>query len=251
MFNDHSHINDNSKPLILLGTNSALADLLELCQDHDIKVHGIIDKDYYGNTEFFCNIPIIDTEESFEDLDKAEYYRNNFNFFCVVSWTPENLSHSERNRNKRQKFINLIYTYKLNCISILGFHSRLPKSVSVGRGVFIDNLVNIEPRVDIHDFVSIYGSTLVGHDSIIEKNCVFQRCCLVTGLNVYKHDTYFSPMVKALKSNVTFGEHTFVKEGIYIRRGTVPHEVVSLNGPNLKKIISIETLTMEGSILND
>ncbi|NDB85112.1 MAG: hypothetical protein EB127_20780 [Alphaproteobacteria bacterium] len=50
-------------------------------------------------------------------------------------------------------------------------------------------------------------------------------------------NVYFSPMVKALKGGVTFGENTFIQEGIYIRRGTIRNEIVALGQGNSKRVI--------------
>ena len=57
----------------------------EICEDAGITVHGIIDNDYFGNTDYIDDIPVIDTEFSFSDLEKLKYYRDNFNFFCATN----------------------------------------------------------------------------------------------------------------------------------------------------------------------
>jgi hypothetical protein len=98
----------DNKPLILLGTNIALYKQIEVCENNGIEIAGIIDSDYFGNTEKFCGQTVIDTEESFKDLEKSSYYKENFNFFCAVNWSPELQSVQIRNREKRKKLIDMI-----------------------------------------------------------------------------------------------------------------------------------------------
>ena len=81
-------VNDNSKPLILIGSNSKMFFLQDMCDELNITIAGIIDNDYYGNTKEINGIPVIDTELNFNDPDQLEYYKNNYNFFLAVNWHP-------------------------------------------------------------------------------------------------------------------------------------------------------------------
>ena len=185
------HINDNSKPLIFLGSNIALEVFSDACEHLNIQVHGIIDKDYWGNTESYCGVPIIDTEESFNDASKLQYYRDNFNFFCATNWIPTTDVVSVRNRLKRDNFIKLIEDHNLNCISIVDPCAKILKSINIGRGCFIDGYINILPRVTVGDYTNIYTFSHVGHDTVIGKNCVIQRHCAVPSDSIVEDNVFF------------------------------------------------------------
>jgi len=233
------HINDNSKPLIFLGSNIIMEKYTEICEEHGITVYGIIDKDYHRNTNKICDIPVIDTEESFDDLEKLIYYKENFNFFCATNWTPLTDKVSIRNRDKRNRLINLIKQHGLNCISIIDtFSTKITRSITVGQGVYIDGYVNIEPKASIGDFTNIYSHAHIGHDSSIGKNCVIQRVACLASECTIEDDVFMGISVKAFKSGAVFGKGSFIHEGIYIRRGTIPNEIVSMNGENMKRVIN-------------
>jgi UDP-3-O-[3-hydroxymyristoyl] glucosamine N-acyltransferase len=232
-----NHVNDASRPLIFLGTNLAMLKLVEVCEDFAIPIAGIIDDNYFGNTETYCELPIIDTEQSFNDAEKLEHYRNNYNFFCAVNWTPEIMSYAVRNREKRQQFINLIKTHNLNCISLVDRTARVSRRSHVGRNVYLDAHVMVEPSCQIGNFTSAYYNTAIGHNNTIGENCVFQRQCIVMGNNVVGDNVYFGPTVRAMKYGATFSSGTFIHEGIYLRRGTVTDEVVSLTSPNQSRVV--------------
>lgn len=227
-----THINNNTKPLIFLGTSANMTKLVDICDLVGIQVAGIIDSDYYGNTELIQGIPVIDSEEN---ISKYQDY----NFFCAVNWLPSQDPISIRNRDKRIRLINLIDSKELNCISLVDPYARVSSTSVIGRGVYIDAFVLIESLAEIHDYVSIYAYTGIGHHTIVERNTVMQRHCSIAGGCVFEHDTFIGTAVKALKTNAVFGSNTFIHEGIYIRRGTISNEIVSLNSGNRSRVYNL------------
>jgi acetyltransferase-like isoleucine patch superfamily enzyme len=232
-----NHINDNTKPVIFLGSNNLLYIMTEVCDLLNIKVAGIIDRDYWGNTDNICDVPVIDTEDSFSDPDKLQEYKSNFNFFCAVNWLPENNDVSVRNRQKRNNLLDVIDRYQLPCISIVDPSARISKYSSIGHGIFIDAGVHVNPNCRIDNFTNIYCNAFVGSNTHIGHNCVIQRECFITEACEIEHDSYFGLCSKALKVGAKFGSGTFVHEAIYIRRGTVANEIVSMHGANMKRIV--------------
>lgn len=226
----------NNKPLILLGSNSVLYKQIEVCENNGIEIAGIIDSDYFGNTEQLCGLPIIDTEKSFEDLTKLNFYKQNFNFFCAANWIPLTDPISIRNKEKRKNLINMIDKLELNCINLIDKFARVSKYAKLGKGCFIDGNVMIEPGCIIHDFVNIYANCEVGDYANIGRNCVLQRGVGIGGGVTLENDVYFSTRVGASKNNTTFSQGTFIHEFVYIRRGTVPNEIVEQFSVNQKRV---------------
>ncbi len=231
------HFNNTSKPLIFLGSSVALYKQLEVCENVGISVHGIIDQDYYRNTEHLCDLPVIDGQDCFKDPERLNYYRENFNFFCATNWTPESSLVQIRNREKRKELIDIIDHYNLPCISIIDPRSRISRYAQVGRGCFIDGDVMIEHHVTIGDYVNIYCNNDIGHGSVIGRNCVLQRQCMIAGESVLEDDVFMAMRVTALKYGARYGTGSFIQEGIYLRRGTVPGEVVSLRTENPSRVV--------------
>jgi acetyltransferase-like isoleucine patch superfamily enzyme len=88
----------------------------------------------------------------------------------------------------------------------------------------------------MHCFATIYGQCHIGHDTKIGKNTVIQRRCVVAGELTIESDVFVSSCVCILKNHSTIGQGTFIHECVYLRRGTVPGEVVSLQGANLRRV---------------
>ena len=231
------YINDTCKPLIFLGSSSAMYKQTELCESLGIRIHGIIDSDYFGNTEEICGFKVIDGQNIFDNEEKRNYYKSNFNFFCAVNWTPESDKVSVRNRNKRLELINLIDKWDLPCISIVNPTARISRYAKIGHGCFIDGNVMIEHHVVVDNFVNIYSNNDIGHDSYIGRNTVLQRKIGLASKSHLENDVYMGIGVLALKPGARYGTGTFVQEGIYIRRGTLPNEIVSLKTENPSRIV--------------
>jgi acetyltransferase-like isoleucine patch superfamily enzyme len=240
-----SHINDTSKPLIFLGSNIAIEVFTYACESLGIEVHGIMDSDYWGNTDSYYGIPVIDTEESLKNPEKLEYYRNNFNFFCATNWIPTTDAVSIRNRLKRDNLIKLIENNNLNCITIVDPCARILKSTKIGRGCFIDGYINILPRVTIGDYTNMYTFSHIGHDTVVGNNCVIQRNCAIPSDSIVEDNVFFGSGAKALKDKTTIKRGTFIHEGIYIKRGTVENEIVSMHGINTKRVASHVSLCVD------
>jgi hypothetical protein len=221
------YINNNQKPLIFIGSNAVMGKLLDICDEHGILVAGIIDNDYYGNQDSVNGVPVIDTEHSFNNLEKLNYYKDSFNFFCATNWTPLNDCVSVNNRDKRQRLLDTIKRHGLNCISLVSKSASVSSRSQIGRGSLIDVLAVIEPGVIVGNFTNIYAQALVGHGMKIGENCVIQRKSLVAQDSIVEDQCFFGPCVVAIKSKVIFRKNTFIQEGIYIKRGTVEDEIVT------------------------
>lgn len=231
------HVNDNSKPVIFLGTSDSMLKLVEVCEDQGIRIAGIIDDNYFGNTEIYYELPVIDSEKNFVSQEKIKHYKDNFNFFCAVHWSPEHYTFSKANTIKRENFIKLINENNLNCISLVDRFARVSRRSSIGKNVYIDANVCLEPLSVIGDFTSVYFGSIIGHHSVLGKNCLIQRQCIVVGHLTLEDNVYFGPSVRAMKNGAIFRESSFVKGGIYIRRGTEKNEVVSMTSTNQKGIV--------------
>lgn len=203
--------------------------LTELCEDFGIQIAGILDKDYWGNTEYVCEIPVIGSQDEILKF-------KNYNFFCATNWQPIKDSISIRNKEKRHELMNLLKKNKLNCISLVDPSSKISRRSNIGVGVFIDAQVIIESNVNVGDFTTIYSQTQIGHDTVIKENCVFQRGVGLASRQIVENNVYFATAVRALKTGVTFGEGTFVHELVYLNRGTVPNEIVSFYDYNTRRV---------------
>lgn len=225
-----------NKPVIFLGSNWVLDLQAEACDEAGLKIAGIIDNDYYGNTESLHGIPVIDSETAFDDPERLEYYRNNFVFFCATTWQPIQDPKDARNLSKRHHLLEVIERYNLPCCNIIDPRAKVSRSVELGSGIYIGEFVAVDPYAKINDHTSIYGLSHIGHHSQIGKNCVVQRKCGIAGNVTLEDNVFLSCNSTLAKTHSTIGTGAFIHENLYVKRNVLPEEIVSGIQGNLRRI---------------
>lgn len=210
--------------------------LIDMCRTVNIRIHGIMDSDYFGNTSEVCGIPVIASEEELGDPMASSYYKENFYFFCATNWLPMSDDVTTRNRNKRLHLLDLVHRHELECISLIHPQSVVSSSSCIGKGVYIDCFVMVEGAVTIEDHVSVYAYTGIGHHCVLKRNTVIQRHVCISGSVTFEENSYVGTAAKILKGGSTIGAGTFVHEGITIHRGTLPGEIVSMHSTNMRRV---------------
>lgn len=113
--------------LIFLGSNTVLERYIEACDRQAQTIHGIIDTDYYGNTESIAGLPVIDSFEGLEqNLEKYQQYV----FFVATNWNPQNA----RDTEKRKNIIKMIKRLGLACVNLIDPPAMLANTLSLAKG---------------------------------------------------------------------------------------------------------------------
>lgn len=212
--------NDQTRPLILLGSNSNIHKIVELAQSVGVQVHGIIDDDYHGQGSF-KNMPVLGQEQ---DLDQFLDYQ----FLCVTNWTPD--PPAARNRHKRARQLSLIKQHGLKLATLVSPLASVSSRANIAAGTVVYPFATIEPEVTIGEHCLIYEQSTIGHESIIGHNVVIQRYVGITSLVHVEDNVYFGLGSRIYRSHATVSAGTFVHPNITLLRGTVPDEIVSLAG---------------------
>ena len=207
--------------VIFLGSNRVLERYIEACERQSHTVAGIIDTDYYGNTESIAGIPVVD---SFAGLEQNLEKYSQHVFFIATNWNPLN----QRDTEKRKSIIELVRRLQLPCVSLVDPTSYVSKYTKIGQGVFVGSGATIEPRVQLDDFCNVGDQVIVGHDSIIGKNTVLARnsgvhakigtdCYISVHAFVWDHD------------GVTVGNNVMIAPSMWVKRNIADNEHVNLD----------------------
>jgi carbonic anhydrase/acetyltransferase-like protein (isoleucine patch superfamily) len=229
-------INKNDRPLILIGSNSALFYIKDFCKNHNITIAGIIDSDYYGNTESLEGIPVIDSEQSFEDPTTLTRYKNNFYFFLATNWMPNQGAIHTRNRNKRSMLIDLIEHYELPCLTLVDKNAYVHESCVLGKNVFVEMWAYVSAYNKIGDYSSVHTFVITGHHNNVGRNCVLQRKSGLYDYVTLEDNVYVSLNAQMQGENIILKQGTMVHPHMVLRRSTVENEVISLVGKDLRRV---------------
>jgi len=175
--------------MIFLGSNSALGIWVDVCQRANIPVTGIMDSDYYGNTDSICGIPVIDTEENIENYYNKKLRLWTNSFFIATNWDPSGLNKevTERDNQKRQRLIELAEKHQVRLQNIVDPLAVVPDSVELGGGNYIGAGAILEPNVKLGRYTQVWYQAIVGHEVEVGQDCVLNRRIGVWGTNIGNH----------------------------------------------------------------
>lgn len=218
-----------TKPLIYLGSNSNLGVFNYVCQQHNIPIHGIIDDDYWGNTDSLHDIPVIGSEHSFDFASAKDKY----NFFVAASIVPT----VTRDAKKRLNYIKLIDHYNLSCQSLIDKESRVYDRSTLEPGCFVSyhSVVSSYAVVKAHSQVASFA--VLGHHSTLGRNSAIERKVLVTGDVTIGDNVHIGAGVICVNhAGINIGDNSIVQPGIVLMRDVEPNEIVSIGGKNSRRI---------------
>lgn len=155
------------KPLIFLGSNHNLQQMVDICQLTGFDVIGVLDSDYYGNREHICGVPVIGSENTFE-------FSEDYVYFNAVNLNPSPAPHTEHNYKKHSKISNLINDHSLKCINLLHPTAIIPGTADLGSNVMVGAYAVIGNNTTIGDFCQIREQSYVAHGARLYNNVVVQ-----------------------------------------------------------------------------
>ena len=218
-----------NKPLIYLGCTANLGIFNFVCEQNNIRIHGIVDNDYWGNTAELQGIPVVGGEASFDFASAKDHY----NFFIASSVIPA----VPRDRVKRLAFIELVNQHKLNCQTLIDPAARVCKGAVVEQGCFVgfQAAISYDAVMKAHSQVNAYAS--IGHHSILGQNSVLERRAMVIS-NVEIGDNVHigAGVICVNHSGIVIGDNSEVHPGIVLMRDVEPNEVVYIGGKNSRRI---------------
>lgn len=225
------------KPVIFLGANGNVSNMVEIAEYCNRKVIGIIDKDYYGNTSSLDGIDIIGSESDFDFVAQHAH----FDFFIGTNPIPGN----PRDIQKRHRLIALVKQQNLNCANFIDPTARVSPSVVLGKGIYVGFCSNLASHVTIGDHVQIHGHVGVGHHCIIDENSVLQRKVILGGWIHLQKNAYLGISVNVVaptggtKGYLTIGANSVISPGCTVMRPVADNEVVL---PGSRKIYRDQSL---------
>lgn len=192
------------RPVVFLGSNYNLNQMTDVCEAQGLSVAGIVDSDYYGNTDTIGGVPVIGSEDTFTFTD--QYY-----YFLAVNWMPG--TRAERNRSKHAEFVALIDDQNLECVSLKHPTAIIPSTVTIGKNVFVGAYSVIGNYSVIGDFCQVREQSYLAHNSRLHTNVIVQVQSYV-GANIQIGDNCYL----AVKSSVmSRGQSATLPAGTFIR----------------------------------
>lgn len=188
-----------TKKLILVGCRRNLTDIVYTARDNGYEVLGILDKQYWGNTDVIDGVPVIGSEE---DLINDNCHWKSYDFFPANWWdgTQDLTGQGQDGGQLRQQRISLLERSGVNVVNlihptatffhkfdtvtigrgnlILG-HAKFTSHISIGSYNVIDWDCNIGTGTQIHNNVIVGAATTTAHVEILDNTRIGVGCILI------------------------------------------------------------------------
>jgi acetyltransferase-like isoleucine patch superfamily enzyme len=210
------------KPLVFLGSSTAMQLYIDAAHSQGLSVAGIIDSDYWGNTDIFAGQLVIGSEKEFKDE-----WRDQYEFFIGTNWSPDP-DHS-RDRNKRKYLIDLVEQLGITCINLIDPNCYIGANVSIGQGCYIAYNTYIEFDNTIDSFCQIHFNTGISHGCSVGKNTVIRQRAGLANANI-GNDVYIGTGTNMFTSakRLQVGNGAIINQGLWVMRDVEPGEHVRL-----------------------
>ena len=190
------------KDVILVG---AFHEVVELCEDCDINIVGIIDNNLTGS---FLGIPIIGT-----DNDATRLYQE-FSH-CQLVITPDM-------PKVREKLYQLYAREGFEFATIISPKATISRSAKIGRGTVIQSGVNVSAATTIGSFVKLNTNANVMHDDVVGDFATIAPNAVLLGYVNIEKTAYIG-------ANSTVLPHLNIGEGALVGAGAVVTKNVDAN----------------------
>jgi carbonic anhydrase/acetyltransferase-like protein (isoleucine patch superfamily) len=216
-----------AKPLAFIGCNSAMQLLADAATRQGLIVAGIIDSDYYGNTEEYYGFPIIGSETQFEDDALFNTLSDKYDFFIATNWSPDPVHN--RDREKRKYLIDLVERLGITCINLIDPNCYIGSNVKIGQGTYIGYNSYIEFDNQIGSFCIIHSDNGISNGCTIGKNTIIRQRCGLANADI-GNNVYIGTCTNMFTSSrrLVVGDSAVVNQGLWVMRSVEPEEHVKL-----------------------
>lgn len=211
------------KPIVFVGSNGNLLQMVDNAHSTGRTVAGIVDSDYYNNTNELSGVPVIGSEDTFE-------FSDNYDYFLASSWFPENTDVQKRNYNKRKKLISILEDHNIQCINLVHSLALVPDTVTLGNGIMIGAGAILGNQTTVDDFAQIREQSYLAHHAHIGNSSIVQVKCYVGSCVHLGNDSYMgirSSVVPAQAEPISIPVGSFIKSHCL---------VTSSNDKNINKV---------------
>lgn len=161
------------------------------------EVLGIIDHQYYGNTDTLSEIPVIGSDHWLLEPDhpEAQLWKRTCDFFVATLSTGEQIQDPGLDRERlRYQRISMIEDLGLRTINLIDPESRVMRDfkskfskISLGQGIYVAPFVDINQAVSIGDFCTFEHQCFIGHHQTIGKNVTFLPTAKICHTDIGDH----------------------------------------------------------------
>jgi len=198
--------------VIFVGSNHNIRQLTDICTALKLDVAGILDQDYWNNTQHIDHVPVIGSETNWTWSDRYCY-------FIATNWIPDINLVNQRNQQKRLDQIDLINRHQVQCINLIHPTAIVPDTCELGAGIMIGANVVVGNYCKIGDYCQVREQSYLAHSSTLGRNVVLQVQSYIGSSVTVEDHGYIgikSSVIAKLPNPLILPKNSFVKSHSYV-----------------------------------
>ena len=221
-------------------------DLIHIATALNKPIKGILDRQYFGNTNSICDIPLIGSELQLLDLADAtaNQWREECDFFVANWWdgSEEFKNPSEHGEKLREARIQLLKDANVNVINLIHPSATIyGDRVKLGVGILVQAHAILFNKVIIGDYCIVDWRAIIGDGSILEENVIIgvdvtmAHAHIKNGARIGIKATIIPGHPKK-RPIVTIGKNSKVFAGAICYDDVADNTMLTHNGRRLKRL---------------
>lgn len=163
------------RPLVFVGTRSDMEPLIEIAEENNIPILGVVDRFYTGQK--FHGLDVIGSDLDLLDknntvmqdlVEQADFFVASF-FGGVTNVHV----HTENTFHLRLERIDIVQQARCNLVNLIHPGADISRSAKLGRNILACRGVIIESHVKVGSFSQFMYNNIISHHAEIGTNCIF------------------------------------------------------------------------------
>jgi UDP-3-O-[3-hydroxymyristoyl] glucosamine N-acyltransferase len=214
------------KKLVFLGHSVNIKRLIDVAADQ-FEILGIVDDNYFGNTDVLEGLPIIGSEKN---INMVLNSWGNLYFFVAsplrtsLDWT--------RTNPRRDCLIDIAENYNLELVNLIHPSAIIPDTTKLGKNIFIGQYTVLQNYVSIEDYVFVKEQVCIAHHCVVKKNSNISSQAYL-GANVSIGENSYIGIkgaVIASGNNLIIGKNCFTHPGSVVMKNLPDNTTYTIGG---------------------
>jgi NDP-sugar pyrophosphorylase family protein len=212
--------------LIFLGHSANIKRLIDIAKDQ-YDILGIIDDNYFGNTDELDGLPFIGTEKNIDSIINSY---SNLSFFVVPS-LRNSVNWSQIN-HRRLTMIEIADQYKLNLVNLIHPTAIIPDTTGLGKNIFVGPYTVFQNHVIVEDYAFIKEQVCLAHDCVIKKNVMISSQAYIGANVTVGQNSYIGIKGAVIASGIklSIGENCLTHPGSIVMKDLLDNTICSIDG---------------------
>jgi UDP-3-O-[3-hydroxymyristoyl] glucosamine N-acyltransferase len=225
------------KKLVFLGHGTNIKRLIDVARDQ-FEIIGIVDDNYFGNTDTLGGLPIIGSEKNIAPV------LSSWADLCFFVASPGRTGIDwSRTNSRRDCMIDIAENYNLELVNLIHTSAIIPDTTKLGKNIFVGQYTVLQNYVTIEDYAFVKEQVCIAHDCVVKKNANISSQAYLGANVVIGENSYIGikGAVIASGDSLVIGKNCFTHPGSIVMKNLADNTICTVGG-KIRGVFSSDTI---------